>query len=477
MDELSPPAGIPAEDWATTPLSVRVIVLALLQQVATLTAQVQELQARLNQTSQNSSKPPSSAPPSAPPRPATIPRGRPRGAQPAHPGHSRPLLPPDQVDEIHECRPTRCSACQNLLASDLPDARPPLRTQVWELPQLCPTVTEYRLHLLCCPCCHHLERAPLPQDAPPAGYGPRLTALLGLLHGTYHLSDRAIADLLTNVWGIQISLGSIVNSCQRLSTALERVDADIQAAVQVQPSVNVDETGWREQAKRCWLWVARSAHLTCFRISASRGQAAFQTLLGATFAGIATSDRWSAYNRLPDKQRQLCWAHLTRTLRGLAEWGHPDSAWAGALLKHLEELLEAWRDFREAKSTREGLAAALLPVQQALEKGLKEGVQHQWHHIHNLSKDLLKHWEALWTFVRAEGGEPTNNAAERALRPAVIWRKLSFGTQSEAGSRFVERILSVVMTCRQQGRNVWAFLTQALQASWSAQPLPSLISP
>lgn len=471
MEELlRPPESIGADDWAATPPSVRALVLTLLEQVPTLAQRVLELEHRLAQNSHNSSKPPSSDPPSAPPRPQKVPRGRKKGGQVGHEGTTRERREPD---EIVACRPDECPACHTALPLDLPDAGDVVVTQVWELPLLRPIVTDYHQHTVCCPTCATSVTAQAPEAS--NGYGVRVAALCGHLHGTYHLSFRAIADLLADIADLPIGLASVVRSCGRVSAALLPIDAALHTALAREAVVNVDETSWRESGKRCWLWTATSAALTVFRIAPGRGRTGLDLLLDQSYQGIVGSDRWNAYNRYLDDQRQLCWAHLKRNVRALAEGQMPESTWADSLLGQIDALFAAWHRYQDGTTDRAGLQAALLPIQQAIGDGLRAGQQKRWHKIVTLSNDLLAHWDALWAFVRVEGVEPTNNAAERVLRPAVIWRKQCFGTQSAAGSRFVERILSVVTTCRQQKRNVWSFLTEAITAACAGLPAPALL--
>lgn len=465
MDDIdTPPDGIPLADWLATPASVRLLVTVLL-------TRIQTFEQRLNQTSQTSSKPPSSDPPSAPPRPPATPRGRKAGGQPGHPGHTRPRREPDQIVPL---RPTTCPTCQADLPSTLPDAAPPIVTQVWDVPPIRPVIIDYHQHTVICPCCQTRTTA-APAPAAATGYGARVTALVGHLHGTYHLRVRAIADLLADVADLPLSTGSVVASFLRVSTALIPIDAAIHTAVQTAPVVNVDETSWRETRQRCWLWTATTATVTTFRITASRGRAGLDAVLPADYGGIVGSDRWNAYNRYDDTRRQLCWAHLLRNVRALAEAHMPDSAWATALLGHIADLFAAWAPYRAGTTGRAGLATALAPIQQAIQTALADGLTRRWHKVGALSRELLAHWDALWTFATHDGVDPTNNAAERALRPAVIWRKQCFGTHSADGSRFVERIRSVVTTCRQQGRNVWQVLTEAVVATMTGHPPPSLL--
>jgi transposase len=275
---------------------------------------------------------------------------------------------------------------------------------------------------------------------------------------------------------VTISGGGLSTSCVRVSEVLAPVDGAIQRHVQQQPHVWVDETSWKECAQRGWLWVAVSPDASCYRIHSSRGQGALWQLLGEQYGGVVHSDRASVYHALPNRQRQLCWAHLIRNLRGLAEQEHSESIWAQRMLSWIGPLFAAWDAYRIGFYDQIALQQALLPVRLALHDLLAKGARCGWEKLEATCTDLLQHWEALWSFSRVEGLEPTNNRAERALRPAVIWRKSCYGTQSESGSRFVERMLSVQATCAQQGRNLFAFLTEVVQAAWAGLPTPSLFS-
>jgi transposase len=465
------PPLVSASDWALTPPDVRNAFLSLVQMVRELSARVQELEAQLKLTSRNSSKPPSSDPPSAPSKPPRVQRGKSRGAQAGHADHQRLLLPPDEVAEMVVCHPRQCSECQTALTPDLPDALPPTRRQVVELPSIVAHVTEYQCRSVTCPHCQQLVIGVVPPDLPAGAFGPRLTALIGLLHGRYRHSARETVSFLEQVCGISVSVGSVVRSCARVSAALEAVDAAIQERVQADVQLWVDETSWREGRQRGWLWVAVSPQATCFRIDPSRGQHA---LIGTAYDRVVHSDRASVYHLLPNQQRQLCWAHIVRNLQGLVDAAHAESGWAQRMLDWSSELFAAWRAYRCTFYDQIALQQALVPVRLALQELLQIGARSGWDKLQATSQDLLQHWDALWTFSRIEGLEPTNNRAERALRPAVIWRKSCYGTQSTLGSRFVERLLSVRATCAQQDRNLFRFLTEAVQAAWAGQPAPSL---
>ncbi len=469
-----PPPLVSAADWANTPPAVREAFLTVVDMVRQLSVEVQQLRVRVNQTSKNSSKPPSSDPPDRPPPPARRASARKQGAQPGHPDQQRPLLPPDQVHEIITLQPSACPVCQTTLPPDLPDVSPVIRSQVCELPPMAAQITEYQQRTVCCPTCCQPVQAHRPAEAPPGAFGPRLTAFVALLHGRYRLSTRETAAFLAEVSGVDIGVGSIVTSCTRISAALEAADAAIQQVVQQQPIVHVDETSWRQQQQHGWLWVAVSPIATCFRIDARRSGQALRRLIGEAYPGIVHSDRGSAYHVVPTPQRQLCWAHLLRNLQGLVDYGHADSWWAQRMLVEAQAIFTAWHAYRCKLFDRPALQQALLPVRQALAELLQQSAMAAWETLRTFARDLQRHWEALWTFSRVEGVEPTNNLAERALRPAVLWRKSCFGTQSAGGSRFVERLLSVGATCRQQGRNLLRFLTESVVAAWAGQPAPAL---
>lgn len=470
-----PVIEIPAEDWAATPPVVQAAFEQLLNYVTELTGEVRDLRAKVNQTSQNSSKPPSSDPPSAPPRPKSTPRGRKSGAQPGHQGHARPLLPEKDVQEIIPCRPKQCPSCHEPLAETLPDRCPILRTQVWEIPPIVPHITEYQQHTLCCPACGTLTLGSRPADAPPGGYGPRATALASFFHGRLRLSARETADALTDVCGLPISVGSVVRCCERTSDALAEVYDTLATLQQQQPFINADETSWKEALSKAWLWVAVSAVATVFLLTLNRKRESLQRLVGASYAGIIGSDRHTAYNGRDASKRQICFSHLSRNLAAIAEYGHPDSLWASEVLDQIDTVFEHWYAYRNGVVDRAGLQAALIPVQRAIREALEIGQQIKWHRISGMSRELLALWEGLWVFATTEGVEPTNNAAERALRPAVLWRKGCFGTRSEAGSRFVERMLSVSATCAQHDRHLLTFLTDAITAHWRGLPAPVLV--
>jgi transposase len=325
-----------------------------------------------------------------------------------------------------------------------------------------------------CPACGKRTRAALPSGVPQRPFGLRLTAVIALLSGRYRLSRREVQQLVQDVWQVRVSLGAVVRQEQAQSASLAPIVEEARSVVQQAAVVNVDETGWRQEQARAWLWTVVTATITVFRIDRRRSGAAIEALLGADFAGVIGSDRWSAYNRFPAERRALCWAHLKRAFHGLVDRGgeaEPIGRWG---LAEIERVFALWHRFRAGGFDRKALQRRLIPLQARMGRLLRRGQTSPDPKAAGLCRELRKWSLGLWTFARVEGVEPTNNGAERALRPAVLWRKGSFGSNS-AGSRFAERLLTVVTSCRQQGRPLLAFLVAAVEAALRRSSPPSLL--
>jgi transposase len=263
---------------------------------------------------------------------------------------------------------------------------------------------------------------------------------------------------------------------QTASNALAPVYAEVQQAIQGQAVANVDETPWREQRRTRYLWVAVTLVATLFQVG-RRSRAALEQMLGTAFGGIVGSDRYKAYAHLPVAQRQICWAHLQRDWQFYRERAGPVGDWGEAAMAQITLLFAQWQRFRTGEVDRAGLQQALAPIRAELRALVERGRDElPWEKARGFCRDLLWVWPALWTFVAVEGVEPTNNAAERALRPAVLWRKGCYGTDSVDGSRFVERILTVATSCQQQQRQVLPFLADAVRAHWAGLPAPTLMA-
>lgn len=439
--------------------------------VAEQQAQIAELEERLGQNSQNSSRPPSSDSPAVAPPARRPPSGRAPGGQPGHEGHHRLLLPVEQVKAVVPLKPPQCRGCGARLRGE--DSTP-WRHQVTEVPQVRPQVTEYQLHTLACAQCGLRTTAALPPGVPTGAFGPRLAATVAVCTGVYHLSKRTTEGLLADLFGVELALGTVTACEQTVSVVLAAPVAEAHVSVQEQAVAHADETGWWEGRQRAWLWVAATALVTVFLIHPRRGRVAAQALLGA-FAGILVTDRWSAYSSWSVERRQLCWAHLVREFIAFTERGGAAAPIGWALLAETKQMFAWWDRVRDGTLGRESFQAAMGPVRARVEALLRDGAACAHAKTAGTCREILKLAPALWTFVAVLGVEPTNNTAERALRPAVLWRKGCFGTHSAAGSRFVERMLTVAATLKQQRRNVVDYVTEACVAALHHQPAPSLL--
>ena len=472
MNQEQPPPDISVADWATTPEAVRQLVHTLLHSVGQLQQQVAALEEKVNKNSGNSSQPPSSDPPYKRPPPKAKKKGRQRGGQKGHAGQGRKLKPRAQVNRVVSCRPTACCRCGALLLGEDPQ---PQRHQVSELPRIKAEVVEYQLHSLDCLACGQKNQGQWPVEMPGGSFGPRTQATIGYLSGRMGLSRRDSEEMLGTLFHLDISLGSIPAQERRMSQALSQAVAEASQFVRDQPAVNVDETSWSERNDNCWLWVATTPLVTLFHIMNSRSQSSSQQLLGENFAGVVGSDRYSAYNWLDPKQRQLCWSHLKRDFQAFVDRKGESAVIGKLLLGQVKTFFGLWHQVREGTLSRPDFQQAMQPIRHRVSALLQIGMLLKATKTRNTCRNILRVETALWTFVEQEGIEPTNNAAERALRRSVIWRRRSFGSQSEAGSRFVERIQTAVLTLRQQKRDVLDFLTQACQAAISGTDPPSLL--
>lgn len=464
---------IPPEDWEATPESVKRVVLALLDHVEKHEKRLTDLEERLRKNSRNSSLPPSSDREPAPNTRAGRRRSkRKRGAQPGHEGKFREMLPPEEVDHIVDCRPDRCRCGAPLRI----DPQQTERFQVFELPAVSAEVTEYRRYWGRCRRCHEMACGELPPEAAGEGMlGARAMAAVSLLTGKFRLSKRAAKDALQDLFGLQVCDGTISNTERRVSAVLEEPVQEAKAYVQEQPTVHADETGWRLGQKRAWFWTAVTALVSVFVLRTSRAAKVAKELLGEGFAGILISDRYSAYSWVALGQRRACWSHLKRDAQKIAERGGQSGEIGDALLFWMAEMFALWDRFKTRAISRTTVRRQMAPIRSMITEVLELGTACDHPKTANTCREVLDLGPALWTFVRVEGVEPTNNAAERAIRPAVMWRKTSFGTDSEAGARFVERILTVTATCRQQGRNPLEFVHQAVIAAFANRPAPSLL--
>lgn len=447
------------------------LLTAALTRIAALEAEVAELRARVGSNSTNSSKPPSTDPPGTT-RPATKSSGKKRGGQPGHEGHQRQLLPPDKVDHRVDVVPDRCDRCGTRLHGR---DKHPLRHQVIDVPPITPDVTEYRLHALDCGCCGATTRAQLPEGVPRGAFGPRLSAMMAICTAKYRLSKRAVRELLADFLGVELSLGSVCNVEQHVSAAIEPCVGEAHLHVQQSAAVNADETSWREDKRKAWLWVAATSLVTVFVIATSRGARVAKDLLGEGFKGVLTTDRWSAYNWVNVALRQICWAHLKRDFQNWVDGGGAGAKVGRDLLRETRRMFRLWHRVRDGTLDREQFITKMRSVQLNVATLLTRASVCSTRRVRGMAKEMMKLEWAFWTFVETPGVEPTNNFGERQIRHAVLWRKGCFGTDSPAGSRYVERMLTTIATLRQQRRNVLEFITAACSAHLTGAARPSLI--
>jgi transposase len=440
-----------------------------------LEARVAELERRLNRSSRNSSLPPSQDPPSVPPRPGGEGSGRKRGGQHGHEGRYRRLLPPERVDEFVEHWPERCGSCARaFVAPERVDAADPSRRQVAELPPIAVTVVEHRLHRVCCPACSAVTMAEPPSGSQWA-FGPRLQAAVVTLAVRNRVSRRDTTELARELFGVELSTGTVDAVVQRAGEALAAPHTRLEQELKRSPVVNIDETGWKTGGERRMLWGALTRTTAVFRIAAGRQSSEAQIMLGERYGGIVCSDRYRGYDYLDPNRRQLCWAHLLRDFTAHSEAMGEQADFGNAGLAIAHDLFKAWQQFQH-DGDRATLQTGIAPLQEKLrtelERASRKSAKTRYHRA--FARNLQRRWPALWTFTHTDNVEPTNNHAERGLRGAVIYRKLSLGTQSERGERSLERLLSASVTCRLRKQSLFAYLTQVITAHARGDPIPAL---
>jgi transposase len=457
---------------ARQPPEAQAIIRLLLARIAQLEARVDELEARLNKTPRNSSLPPSTVHPHARPAPQQEKSGKKPGGQPGHPKYERALIPTEECHDVKSVVPETCRRCGEPLCGRDPE---PLRHQVWDIPQIKPLVIEYQLHRLTCRGCSISTCGELPAGVPQGQAGPRLVALVALLMGCFKQSKRRVALFLEQVLNQPCSPGWVVKLQNQATAALTPAYEELAAQLPTEPVLGIDESPTKEARHKSWLWTFVASSYTVFALRTTRAATVLHDLLTENFSGVVNCDRAKMYWKVG--RPQWCWAHLKRDFQALID--HPDhqvKRLGRDLMRPTKELFRHWSRCRDGTITRTGMLRLLRPIRQEVDGLLLRGVFSGNPKLAGMCEPLYDHRDWLWTFLDVEGVEPTNNVSERALRPAVIWRKLSFGTQSATGSRFVETILTVVETCHRQSRNSFEYLSTAIHAHWTGQRSPSLLA-
>ena len=462
----------------------RELVVGLLEQVAQLPAlreRIEELERRAGRDSGNSSMPPSSDTPKSRAERRRVAREaykrsmRKSGGQPGHEGKTRELVAPERVDERRVHLPDRCG-CGHVFDGGEQQLGDPVCHQQYELPVVRALVFEYARVRLGCPGCGRAVLAQLP-GAAMAGFGPRLDAHIAMLAGVFRLSREDVRRVVVEVFGVPASKGSIDSAIMRMSAILADPWAELRHAIRQAEVVHADETTWRLAGAQQWLWVAASALAACFRIDASRSQKAAKALLGEDFGGFVVSDRYAGYHFLDVLQQQLCWCHVIRQLVEVSQRPGVAGRRGEKLVALARQVICAHRAFLADDHDAHWLAEQLAPLRAQIRALLEQCAAGDHARTANFAAGLLEEYEALWTFADVPQAEidPTNNAGERAVRHAVLMRRIQGGTQSERGSRWIERIQSVRETCRLQRRPVLDWLTQAATAAHQGLPAPTLL--
>jgi transposase len=454
------------------------------KQIADAEKQIADLERQLalrKQNSTNSSKPPSSD------GLAGDPRGRGRrnksrrkvGGQPGHLGAHRPLVPLAEVHEIRPILPQQCRQCGQGLPAEMEHAQTtgePQRHQVTELPPIQARTIEYQCHRVICPKCGQSTRAQVPEEAT-GHFGPQLTALIAYLTVVCRMPRRVVEALLGQVLGIDISLGSTQKCWEEASQAVAAPCQELEQQLKEEPVLNVDETGWRTNGDKRFLWAFVAARYVVYTVAATRSSEVLIRLLGAVFRGVLCSDRFSAYLKYHSGKAQFCWAHLKRNLLGIVEFTKSSAVerfCRDALAQHAR-LFRLWHKFRGGQIDRNQLLLRSLPIQKHLFELAQGHLNSPHREVRNLATALFEHNDRLFTFLEQEGVEPTNNSVERALRTGVQWRKICFGNRSANGELATARLLTVAETCDLQRRNILAYLSAAIVCHRSRRQAASLL--
>jgi transposase len=445
--------------------------------IAKLEAKIVELEGKLRDLNDKLRPPqPPQGPPKLPPGPEKKATGRKPGGQPGHPPHLKQFVPAERLKETIRFVPKHCEHCQaNLSDEPGPDDPLPTRHQVAELPKVAAEITEYQGHSRTCACCGKVTRASIPAEITAHSVGPNFTATMSYLSGCHGMSKRAVEEVAEAVFDAPVGLGTVANLEQEVSEALVTAHQEALDAIKEAEVKHVDETGWKENGKKRWLWTAATASVVAFIIHPHRNLTALKRIVGETLAGILCSDRWRVYDNWTLLQRQICWAHLKRNWEKLVERGGTAKKIGEGCLNIQRQVFELWHRFRGGGCTRAELDDFMVPLVFELREVLQTGRRSRDCKLVRFCTRLLDVYPALWTFVIEEGVEPTNNHAERVQRRAVLWRRRSFGCHSADGCRFVERILTVVQTLRLQRRPVLDFLQQTIRAQRQGLALPKLI--
>ena len=449
----------------------RKIINLLMKEIELLKAEIRDLKERLNNNSSNSSLPPSKDFKKKKKNVRNA-SGKKSGGQIGHKGSYRKLMPSEEVDTVEKCvLPSECLCGGEIQCND-----DYMRHQVYELPKLKLSVTEYQLQKGCCLKCKLSQIASLPEGVTWGITGARLTSFMSELTSKYGLSRREQKEFLSAHFNFHISLGSVFNKQKIVNAALENPVSELLPLIKNSESINADETGHNRDGKRQWVWAFVSSNIAHFSIHASRGKKVLRSMV-SDFKNVIISDRYAAYNVFDINQRQFCWAHLKRDFTKISEKEDKIVARIGKNLLENESLLfNYWHKFKSGEISRTSLSMETKRIRKRIGELLEQGSYTDVTlKISRTCKNLLENIDALWTFLDKENIEPTNNHAERSLRGLVIWRKKYFCTRSDYGSEFVARSASVNVTCKLQKKNSFEFMCRVMEDYFSGRKTSALL--
>lgn len=455
-------------------------VLQLEGSLKKVMAENTELKSKLKTNSSNSSLPPSKDPPHEKPAPKDKPpSGRKRGGQNGHKGKGRILFSPEKISEYKNIFPDVCPHCSSNFNDESKNIETPFtRFHQIDIPENIGTIiVEYRLHTCKCSNCCSSVTAHMPPEKGNTVIGVNMKSLMAVLSTRYHLSKRLIRELLIDMFGedAALSIGCISQAEEEVANSLEKPYNEAISAIKIEEAINVDETSWYLNHNLQWIWVAVSDTLAVFHIDPNRSQKAFERFLG-DFQGFIMSDRFSAYNKLSLEQRQLCWAHLKRDFQKLIDRENGAEGTGRWALSEIEKMFGFWHSYLDGKLAKEKLEQEFQSLKARFMRLLKLGQETKDPKANTFCGNIIKAWSSLWNFVkRPEMLKPTNNRAEQTIRPSVIQRLLSLGSQSIRGLRYTERMLTVAVTLRKQGRGILSFIRNALIAFRTDTKFPCLL--
>ena len=435
-----------------------------LEEIDNLRQEVAKLKEQLNRNSKNSSKPPSSDQKKNTP-------DRDLKSRKEREGFARPVYSPERIDKRVVCTQENCPHCGSH-SIELTNQSPEILQQA-ELPEVKAIVTEYLLQNYKCNTCSKKSIAQLPQGIPDSAFGPKLMGLVATLTGVFHLAKREAIQLIKDLYDVDIGLGSVPNMEERVAQALDPIYHRIHHfVIESNFPKHFDETGWRDSGKRHFVWVASCNHAAIYMVHQNRSSQAFQKLVKKDPKNLpAVTDRYRVYNAI-GKLHQYCLAHLIREFRQYAERDGPDKEIGQVLEKELSTVCHIQKQYREEKISLEQRNRCLGQHKRKVATWLEDGMANGSDELYKLCEGLLDNFSKLWIFMKVVGMEPTNNLAERDLRKLVVWRKKSYGTRSDRGKKFIERITTVGQTLRRKGKNVLSFVQEALESFYRKDEAP-----